>query len=213
MKSTFIFGFVLGLFGLLVGAYFAPWASYERVASKTKVAMNGGREESFVIRLPDDRIAAAGLGVLNVDPNVGVALPTDLPGEGFLGEQFKLRDADGTVIGVAARHWTMSERGPATTWALSIPSRGTVVLAANDTGPSRVWQALEGAGYREGSAWSGEIVVEVAGTETSTRVPAGTDEFAATEGRYEESWTLTGVSDAGELRGTVLIRTTVNSKT
>jgi hypothetical protein len=214
MKSTFVFGFLLGLAGVLVGAYFAPWANYERVASKTIVAMNGGREESFVIRLPDDRIVAAGLGAgaAMVDPVMGVAAPSELAGGDLLAEHFKLRDVDGTVIGVAGRHWTAVDAGAASIWALSIPARGEVVLAASDLGAEGVWQALTSAGYRAGTAWTGEVVVQLPSGGPLPHVVTGTEEFADTEGRFDETWTVTGVSDAGELRGTVVIRTTVNSK-
>jgi hypothetical protein len=214
MKATFIFGFLLGLVGALVGAYLLPWANYERVASKTLVAMNGGREESFVIRLPDDRIVAAGLGAGAgmVDPVTGVAAPSDLAGGDLLAEHFKLRNVDGTVIGVAGRHWTVVDAAAASTWALSIPARGAVVLAASDLGAADVWQALTRAGYRAGAAWTGEVVVQLTSDVSLPHVVTGTEEFADTEGRFDETWTVTGVSDAGELRGTIAIRTTVNSK-
>ncbi len=41
----------------------------------------------------------------------------------------------------------------------------------------------------------------------SAIVAAGSDEFAGLAGKYSETWTITGVTEGGELRGTIEIDT------
>ena len=95
MKRMLQLGFVLGLGGALAAAWFMPWFEYQRYYSATSVLPNGGRVEQFMVRLPADRIAAP----IRVGASpAGVRL-----------EHFKLRDAEGNVIGLVARHEVASQ--------------------------------------------------------------------------------------------------------
>jgi len=113
-----------------------------------------------------------------------------------------VRDVEGKVVGVAARHWGTSDRGLTTTWSLLIPSRGALLLSAPGETRGAVDRALQGAGHSAGAEWSGELAVTLTPTELGS-VVAGSGEFDGLGGSYTETWSLTGVVDAGELRGTI----------
>jgi hypothetical protein len=211
MKITFFVALLLGFGGVLAAGHFVPWGAHARLPSQTRVVANGGRSERFVIRLPVDRVAAAGAKAagLRADAAAGAtALPPELTAEPLLVEHFKLRDAAGNVVGLAARHWSADARAAGTAWSLMIPSRGALLLTAPGEARAALDAALRNSGYSPGSAWTGEVRIAFApeGTDTAV-VAAGSDEFAGLDGRYSELWTITGVSDAGELRGTIEIDT------
>jgi len=44
-------------------------------------------------------------------------------------------------------------------------------------------------------------------------VAAGSDEFSGLAGKYTETWTITGVTDGGELHGTIEIGTVTRKGT
>jgi len=209
MKFTFLFALLFGFGGVLAAGHLLPWGAHVRLPSQTRVVANGGRSERFVIRLPVDRVAAAGAKAAGLRAETGaVALPPELTAEPLLVEHFKLRDAGGNVVGLAARHWSGDAKAAGTAWSLMIPSRGALLLTAPGEARAALDAALRNSGYSPGSAWTGEVRVAFAteGTDTAV-VAAGSDEFAGLDGRYSELWTITGVSDAGELRGTIEIDT------
>lgn len=211
MRSTFVMSFVIGFALVLAGGYLLPWGEHQRVASKTSVAMNGGRQETFLIYLPADRIVEVAETVsLPLVSQTAVRAPAELAVQPLLAEHFKLRDADGTVVGVGTRHWSVTPAGAASVWALSIPSRGTLVLAADGDVPERLRQALAGVALEPGSIWASEIEIGVATERLGAHVVTGTEEFGNVAGRYTETWRLTGVNERGELQGTVVLDTTVN---
>jgi len=210
MKTVLLLAIILGFGGTLAGAHFLPWVTHSRLPSHTSVVANGGRAEQFLIRLPVDRIAATDgqAGGLRSSAAPGaMALPAQFVNEPLLVEHFKVRDVEGKVIGVAARHWGASDRGLTTTWSLLIPSRGAMLLSAPGEVLGVVDRALQGAGHSAGSEWSGELAVTLTPTETGN-VVAGSGEFDGLGGNYTETWALTGVVDSGELRGTIELNTT-----
>jgi len=213
MKTAFWLGLVLGFGGVLCAAHFVPWVTHARVPSQTKVVANGGRAEQFVIRLPVDRIGVvSGTGTgLRAGIAGAAGLPPALAEKPVLVEHFKVRDAAGNVIGLAARHWSGSADGGGAAWSLLIPSRGALFLAAPAESRDAVDAALQRAGYKPGQAWTGELKVDLTpkGGATGTMV-AGSDEFGDLQGRYEELWTVTGVTETGELRGTIELDTLAN---
>lgn len=200
MKYSFLTGLVLGFVGLLAAAAGYPWVQHERLPSQTEVVPNGGRAEQFLIRLPADRIGGFAAGE-------DAAGPTPRPelGAALSIEQFKVRNADGRVIGVAARHGSASPDGRAVAWLISIPGRGTLMLADSVSSGDTLERALERAGYSEGSAWEGELTLDTVArsTEGSAQFSAGSEEFAGLETGFSESWTVTGVDANGVLRGTI----------
>ncbi len=210
MKAALLLGILVGFAGVLAGAHLYPWVDHPRLPSRTSVVANGGRAETFLIHLPADRIQSAGAAAVGLRATAypaGAELPPELGDAAFLAEHFKIRDADGQVIGIAARHWTEADGGPAAAWTLLIPSRGALFLAASGEAARRVDTALERAGQRAGQQWSGQLDVELAGAEVPGRIVGGSEEFARLGGTYRETWKITGVSPSGELRGTIALDT------
>ena len=212
MKGAFIVGLLLGFGGLLAAAAY-PWVDHPRVPSRTGVVANGGRTETFVIRLPADRIVVRG------DLAAGFRYPADAPsGPAFetpslLAEHFKLRDSGGDVVGVASRHVVRTETGQDTAWCLVFPARGAVWLvgAADPSAPQR---ALEAAGYQPGETFSGDLrlVVTNADETQSGVLAAGRQEFKNLAGDYLESWQISGVSAEGDLLGTIRLDTVTRQR-
>lgn len=215
MRLTFTFGFLLGFAGLLAGTYFFPLVNHARIDSLTAVALNGGRTESFLIRLPVDRISSIGdstAGMRAVSHPAGIALPVEFGATGLLVEHFKLRDAEGNVIGLTAHHATDSAAGTLSVWAFQIPGRGTVVFSGPARPSSAIDEALRNAGHVRGQRWNGEISVDTLIAADQTRIVEGTGEFRDVDGRLEQVWQITGVSATGELRGTIEFRTVVSGR-
>lgn len=211
MRTLFIVGVALGFAAVLAAARFAPWLDPVRLPSHTTVVANGGRAETFVIRLPADRIAAAGSEAagLRADAEASAALVSALGSAEVLVEQFKVRDREGQVIGIAARH-----RDPAgAAWLLVVPGRGTMLLAGDAESARALDDALSSAGRRGGEAWSGEVRVVFPRPPSNGRILGGTHEFAELEGTYTETWTITGVGEGGELRGTIELATVTLRRT
>jgi len=211
MKASFLAGIFLGLVVAICAARFYPWVDYPRSASLTTVLHNGGRVEEFVIRFPVDRIASAGgtqMGLRGRSYPEGVELPAEIAAEPVLVEHFKLRDRDGEVIGVAARHASVANSEAGSAWALTIPSRGTLhLLGAAE--PGALDRELAAAGRVDGQPWSGDLELRIGaqGAESGV-VSGGSQEFAGLVGTYSEDWQISGVSQAGELRGTIMLNTT-----
>lgn len=213
MKFLIILGFLMGFGGVLAAAGFAPIAVQERVASRTSVANNGGRLETFIVRLPSDRIATTGsalAGVPGIDPVSRIDPPESIADSPYLIEQFKLRNLDGEVIGIAARHWTQADAQSHSTWQISIPSRGTLVWSSPGNTPATLAAAIAAQGAQAGSAWEDAVTVAVAVNENEGRVLAGTEEFAGSSGLVEEAWEISGIGGNGELRGTISLDTRVS---
>jgi hypothetical protein len=187
MKRLFIFGLIVGFAGALAAAYLFPWVSYPRYPSATTVVANGGRAEHFVIRLPADRIESH---ATQGDPAGHASVRVD---------HFKLRDTEGNVVGLAARHSLGDEPG-STAWLLSIPSRGTVMLHGVGRALGAVEPLLVEHGFVPGREWSGRFVVEDAAVARSV---AATQEFAGLDVELKEIWTISGVSPDGQVRGTI----------
>jgi hypothetical protein len=211
MKTTFSIAVLCGFAGVLAAAHYVPWVDHVRLPSQTKVVANGGRAEQFVIRLPADRIAAGGSKAAGLRANLpmgAMPLPPEIVARPMLVEHFKVRDSAGNVIGIAARHWSADARGVGTAWSLLIPSRGALLLTAPGEASEALDAALRKAGYNAGAAWNGELKLELAEDRDDGGVVAGgSEEFAGLDGRYSEVWTVTGISETGELRGTIELNT------
>lgn len=211
LKATFISGIFFGLAAVVGGAGFYPWIDHERLESRTQVVPNGGRSEVFFIRLPVDRIASLGTEGLGLGAAAfprALAWPETLGAEPMQIDHFKVRDSAGNVIGVASRHAVDLAGSVAVTWSLSFPSRGALWLVGQfDRGAFAT--AVAAMGYQPGEAWAGEIDLRVGDPQTPTgEVRGGTSEFSALIGNYDERWRISGVGDAGEVRGTIELDTT-----
>jgi hypothetical protein len=210
MKIVFSLAILLGFGGTLAGAHYLP-VTHTRLPSQTSVVANGGRAERFIVRLPTDRLAATDAAAGGLRATGGaMAVPAQFVASSLLVEHFKVRDTAGKVIGIAARHWSDSDRGLTTTWSVLIPSRGTLLLSSPGEARGAIDSALQTAGYnRQGDAWTGNVAVTLTPKGETGTIAAGSGEFAALSGSYTETWTLTGV-EAGEMRGTIELSTVTN---
>lgn len=197
MKRLFVFGLIAGFAGTLAAAYWVPWFSYTRYASQTSVVANGGRAEQFVIRLPADRVYPLDQGVEETPESGGSEQP-----HAYV-EHFKLRDTAGNVVGIAARH-TLGEEQPATVWLLSIPSRGALMLDGGAVLPATIRALLVQQGWVPGEPWAGQLTLTDGARAESV---ATTNEFDGLAVELTETWTISGVSPSGELRGTIALNT------
>jgi hypothetical protein len=209
MKTVFLMALILGFGGTLAGAHFAPWLEHARLPSHTSVVANGGRAEQFLIRLPADRIAAtdgeAG-GLRATGAGTPMLLPAQFAVEPLLVEHFKVRNSQGSVIGVAARHWNGGGTAPTTTWSVLIPSRGALVLSAPGEARGALERALRAGGYSAGVAWGGQITVPMFG-EGEGAMATGTGEFEHLSGNYTENWRVAAVDEDGTVSGTIELNT------
>ncbi len=130
MLKTLLAGMVLGIAAAIaVGGFVAP-VDYERIASITRVAPNGGRLENFHVDLPGDRlIAVPSVADAAAALPEGLVLPPDERFADTLVEVFLLRNADNEVIGLASR--SAEAASGAVDWLLFLPARGSLFLSAD----------------------------------------------------------------------------------
>ncbi len=133
-------------------------------------------------------------------------LPAQFVAEPLLVEHFKVRDSEGSVIGVAARHWNGGGASPTTTWSVLIPSRGALVLSAPGEARGALERALRAGGYSAGEAWGGEVAVPMQG-EGEGAVTAGTGEFEGSRAATPKRWTVAAVDEDGRVSGTIELNT------
>jgi hypothetical protein len=191
MRRLIQLGFILGLAGTLAAAHFLPWPQYARYPSDTRVVSGGGRMEQFVIRLPADRIEPVQTDAATAADPMGPRI-----------EHFKLRDVQGNVIGIAAKHTTQIDGRTEKAWLLGIPSRGSIVLAASgETEPVEAMLAARGfsAGRDEQ-----DLSIDVGG---AARSVATSGEFNGIDFELVETWVVSGVDDDGRIQGTVQLNT------
>jgi hypothetical protein len=213
MKIVFLLALLIGFGGTLAGAHYAPGLKHARLPSKTSVVANGGRAEKFLIRLPADRIAATdgeagGLRAKGVDGLM--MMPAQFVAEPLLVEHFKVRDAGGAVIGVAARHWNGTGAEATTTWSVLIPSRGALVMSSRGEAKAALDSALRARGYNAGKEWAGAVTLPMTGDGQGV-VAAGTGEFEKLSGTYTETWSVAAIDEDGKVSGTIELAT-VTSK-
>jgi hypothetical protein len=162
MLKTLIFGFLLGLVGTVVAAYYAPVVDQYRESSVIAVAPNGGNTESFHINIPTDRIMIGAPRQAEPMPP-GLQWPADATFDGVRVELFKVRNTRETVIGVASRMVADSDQiEDSVEWVLHLPARGTFYTAM----PA---QPADGV-HRIG------------------KLRAGTREFRPMQGQVSERW-------------------------
>lgn len=190
MKRLLQLGLLLGFGGVLAAAWFAPWFEYPRYRSTATVVPNGGRLEQFVVRLPADRIGGSLQGAAE-------------PGSGRL-EHFKLRDADGNVIGIAARHSIPIADGIATSWLLTIPSRGSIALASAVPAAESVEARLAASGLVAGRSSEPELSIDLG---VAAKSVAATGEFFGIAFELVETWLVAGLETDGGIRGTLRLST------
>jgi len=195
MKRLLQLGFLLGLAGTIAAAYLTPFVDYTRYRSAATVVANGGRVEQFMVRLPADRIGQP------------VAAPSPAAADGGSMprlEHFKLRDADGNVIGLAARHELVIADRIETAWLLTIPSRGAIVLAAASPASASIDAVLAERGLVPGEGAAPELSIDLGEPAASV---AATGEFSELDFELVETWIVTGLDADGGIQGTLRLNT------
>lgn len=211
---------------ILVAGVF-PLPQHQRFRSSISVITDGGREESFTIQWPQDRLqplADSASGPLVSAGGVVILRQGD--GIGAAAEIFRLRDMAGNVVGLASRSTSRrsSREGlsiQGTDWMLLLPSRGTLFMTqanSRDVGPrvrgqngggERLVPAPDGSGFwTEGTHYRITAGPAPGG---AGQVVAGTEEFANMQGTYEENWELAeGIAD-GSTSGRITLVTRVEA--
>lgn len=220
MARTFGFAFLTGLILTLIGAALYPLPEHVRFRSITSVDQDRGRQEDFLIRWPDDRIelprdrttavpAIAAVGAAVLEPSPGVRASAEL---------FRVRDADGNVIGLAARvagvGGSVSDPGNSTSnWTLVIPSRGAMLLAAGDgfDATARVQDPWIVSATQSADAWRDrdKLLVTAGSSGGRGTLVRGTGEFVDLRGSYSETWEPADAASADRSRGQIVLSTLV----
>jgi hypothetical protein len=215
---VFLGAFVGGLILAVLGAVLMPSPQPVRVRAIINVQPDGGGREEFVIRFPDDRIPVPADRRAEPAPadSSGARVLEDSAGQRVSGELFRLRDAAGTVIGVATRVAAsgLASASPRGHWLLLIPGRGTLMLAQDDS-LDLTARTRPGDGRRvaspaqEAAFWNGSQSF-TASAGAGGELVHGTRDFARLAGRFTETWSVTerrsDGSAAGEIRLVTITR-------
>jgi len=176
--KSFYFGIVFGIAATVAALWFVRVVDQHREPSIVTVEPNGGNREVFHVNLPEDRILARSPDGATLLPE-SLAWPAAPVLAGVQAELYKLRDANGVVVGVASR---ISGPGDATgsvlEWALHLPARGTVYATLRPGSTAD--------GYRDGA------------------LRAGTREFARLRGTVTERFESAG-DDGGRIELTTAL--------
>lgn len=177
--ARLFYGFVLAgvvLTFLLAGTW--PLPEHPRYRSAISVVPDRGREESFVLRWPGDRITLNSLQPGDAS-SASSRNPLDTSGPARA-EIFRMRDRQGNVIGIASR--ISHELGA--DWTLLIPGRGALFLSRDKARGTTA--ARDGEGSFAG----------------------GRGEFELLQGTYEEHWQSNPQDPAqGEITLTTILQT------
>jgi hypothetical protein len=187
--------FALGVLLTLAGAYLYPFPETARSYSQSSSLPDGGREEAFFIRLPEDRIGSPRAAATAAFPTQAFAA---VGADRVLAELFKLRDVDGQVIGIASR---MNGVAPemtnvaesVTDWMVLIPGRGGLTMSRGTVGKGK----------------ERDFLVDRMGlsSKNSGNVIAGTGDFAGLTGFYGEETTIDRIDPNGDAYGMVKLIT------
>ena len=218
MMRAFLFSFVAGL-ALSVGlsAVF-PLPDHERFPSSIEVLNNGGRQEQFLIRWPQDRLAVPGRPNLLTSVADSTAFLLGSGGSTTITELFRLRDVAENVIGIAVRT-TGNRSGAASNsdWMLLMPSRGSMLMTQRDSANLAPLRTADGwiLPAETRAFWTaGKRYRITAGPAPGGhgKILRGTEEFARLTGSYTETWELVNQLTDGTTEGRILLSTTMRSK-
>lgn len=189
----------MGILLTVVGARFYPLPEPDKVYSQATALANGGREEIFTIRLPDDRLGSPRAASTAAFPEQAFAAAGQ---ERVLAELFRIRNPEGKIIGVASR---MNGQAPddlgiseaVTDWVLLIPGRGALMMSRG---------TVESGGERE-------FFVDRMGFSfvNSGPIISGTGDFEGLSGFYQEETEIDKVDANGQAFGKVVLSTRLKS--
>lgn len=222
MTRIFGMAFFAGLMLVVLVAALLPLPDHVRYPSVIAAQADGGRQEDFVIRWPEDRIARGGEDSIGLPAGAvpGAGLLEDPSGARASAEIFRLRDAEDNVVGIASR---MGGTGPAlanagrstSNWLLVIPSRGALFLSQADALDATLRQAVSADGAvmlapaAAAAFWQDRTRIRVTAAEPGGGgvILRGTDEFSTLAGRFTETWELDEVNADGSTRGRIRLST------
>lgn len=194
LKRIFFAGFLSAFALVLVAARFYPLPAHIRYLSETIALPNGGRQETFTIELPSDRIALPKFARTAPYPQQGFSPDGQ---ERVTAEMYRLRNSKGTVIGIASKMigrvpGAASRSAWVSDWILLLPSRGALLL--NQINAQRISQPI--------ATTPNEVRVTAGpGTEGTGIVIRGTDEFAGLSGTYSETLRVEDIDAGGVTHG------------
>ncbi len=185
----FLATFILGALLTLLAARLYPLPDAPRLRSESIALANGGREETFYVRLPDDRLGT---------PHAASVAP--FPAQSFardgkdriLAELFQVRDGEGRVIGLASKMsgnvtFNKDQALQNVDWMLLIPSRGALIMSTESRSADR--ERRYPSGYMGlDSVKSGLILF-------------GTEEFSDLTGFFVEETDIDRVDENGQAHG------------
>jgi hypothetical protein len=195
LLRIFISTFVLGVLLSLLIARIYPLPDVQRLSSNAEVLANGGREEVFQIRLPDDRLGSPRAATVAPFPQQAFARTGK---NNILAELFRLRNSDGKVIGLASKMSGKIALGQQLSrdnvdWMVMIPGRGALLMSTQGmpANPAKYYPD------------------DYTGLDPSRsgRVIEGTWEFAGLTGFFLEEVELSGVDQNGQPIGVLKLRT------
>lgn len=166
---------------------------------------NGGRQETFTIELPSDRITLPKFARTAPYPQQGFSPDGQ---ERVTAEMYRLRNSTGTVIGIASK---MTGRVPGAAsktawvsdWMLLLPSRGALLLNQNNA--RRTAQSI--------TTTPNEVQVTAGpGPEGAGILIRGTDEFAGLSGTYNEMLRVEDIDAGGVTHGHITLVTRLAKK-
>ena len=182
------------LLSLLIARIY-PLPDVQRLSSNAEVLANGGREEVFQIRIPDDRLGSPRAAPVAPFPQQAFARTGN---DNILAELFRLRNSDGKVIGLASKMTgkiALSQQ-PArdnVDWMVMIPGRGALLMST------------QGMPANPAKYYPDDYI----GLDPSRsgRVLEGTWKFAGLTGFFLEEVELSGVDQNGQPIGVLKLRT------
>jgi hypothetical protein len=217
LKRLFLLSLLAGVALTVASAALVPLPRHIRFPSDIEVLTNGGRQESFQVRWPQDRIALPGEldGAFRVSGGGGVVLTS--ADEVASVELFRLRDDTGNVIGLASRSTAVFPgqrlvNASSSNWVLMIPSRGTLLLSQEDSANLSAGRSAEGFQLPAETAafWApGSRYRITAGPAPGGRgrVLGGSSEFRDLSGTFSEIWELNEISSDGRTEGRISLVT------
>ncbi len=218
--------FISLVFGVVVTVGLAtvlPFSKHQRFPSDIEVIANGGRQEVFKIRWPEDRIALPGDIAGTSVVSSGGAFVFRQSGQAVSAEIFRLRNSTDRVIGLAARTiGRMPGRGDLSVgsmahWSLLIPSRGSLLLAQQNSADISPQASADGYALPAEipAFWgSGKSFRITAGPAVNGRgkILRGSQEFQDLQGSYSEVWDLASISEDGRTQGTITLSTLTSAE-
>lgn len=179
---------------MLLAARLYPLPAPERLPSDAVALPNGGREEIFFIRIPDDRIGNPRAAAVAPFPRQAFVREGE---ERILAELFRVRNKDGRVIGLASKMSGnvlvgQNRSRENVDWMLMIPGRGGLMMSTQGRPAGERTYPLSYMGLDPSNAG---VIVE------------GTDQFAGLTGFFVEETQIESRDDNDQAVGVLSLRT------